>query len=276
MSLPGFFSARLSSLASTYQFHLAPAVGILASALVLHFVFKYVAPNPPPEKKGANSLELPETVLLLAFVAMPVFVFLLARVTGAPCLNRYSISCVIGFGSLLGILASKRPAVGLGVLFLLCAQIGVNHFDFVHGEVISEPITSTPLSTKAEEFAQPYAMLAALPDQNSPIVALDALECLPLIHYAPAKFAARMLFLGDRLKCAATDGYGFQVWRLLHLPGRFESFKAFLSAHDRFLVLCGPRSVLQLQEFVDAGTALRVESVSPPGKNILLSIAVKN
>jgi hypothetical protein len=111
---------------------------------------------------------LPEAVALIALAAMPFFSFFVAELTGAPVLDQYSISTATGFGCLLGIVTAKRPPVGLGVLLFLMAQIGTNLFEYAQAATVSEPSTSIALSTRADEFADKYQMMEAVPNKNSP------------------------------------------------------------------------------------------------------------
>jgi hypothetical protein len=87
---------------------LTPAVGVLSAGLILYFVFKFASPNPPVPPNGRQSVELPEVVALIAFVAMPFFSFFVAKLTGAPFMLRYSISTVAGFGCLFGTCCAQR------------------------------------------------------------------------------------------------------------------------------------------------------------------------
>jgi hypothetical protein len=136
-----FGRAGWTVLANSYQFHLAPAVGVLSAGLVLYFVFQFVLPNSLRAPNREKSLELSEVVALLAFVAMPFIPFVVARLTSVSFAYRYGISTVAGFACLFGVVTAKRPPVGLAVLLVLIAQIGINLHGYAKGIKISEPRT---------------------------------------------------------------------------------------------------------------------------------------
>ena len=268
----GFFSANGSILTNSYQFHLTPAVGVLSAGLILYFVFKFASPNPPVPPNGRQSVELPEVVALIAFVAMPFFSFFVAKLTGAPFMLRYSISTVAGFGCLFGMATAKRPPVGLGVLLVLVAQIEINFFKYSQSAALIEPITSIGLSTSAEAFAYQYQMMRAVPNKGSPIVLLDNLEFLPIIHYAPAELASRLVYLVKPDSDINGECY-LRLQRLFRAPGRLERREEFLSTHDVFIAHCKSRSIYLLNDFIREGADVRVESIS--GDSFLFSVTFK-
>jgi len=69
----------LMTLADSWQFHLAPAAGVLGAALVLYFVFSLVPASSPARPEGERSPDRAEVVALLGFLAIPVFFFLCAQ-----------------------------------------------------------------------------------------------------------------------------------------------------------------------------------------------------
>jgi hypothetical protein len=268
---PGQFPASLGSLANSYQSHLRPAVGVLSVGLILYFVFKFASPNPPVESNGGQKLELPELVALVAFAAMPIVSFLVARLTGAPFLYRYSISTVAGFGCALGIATAKRPAVGLGVLLFLVAQIALSLASYARGAAVTEPSSSLELSTRASEFARKYQAMEDMPDKNSLIVVLDDLTFLPIVHYAPANIASRLAYV-----VYSTDFIGeyyIRLPRFCRPPNRIERLSEFLSSQSAFIVYSDARSFSRLSYFIREGAALRIESVSED--SFLVSVTFK-
>jgi len=256
-----FFPAKVSALAKSYQFHLAPAAGVLAAFLFLYFVFKFAAPGRAEAAKRDQSLELFEVVAVIGFVFMPFFTFLLARLTGAPIIERYSISTVAGFACLFGIVAARRAAVGLGVLAILVLQIGINLFEYVHTATIIEPSSSIALDTTPSTLANSYQMMETVTDKNLPIVILDDLESLPIIYYAPPELASRMVYVLPPGRNVAGEliirGNEF------YLGSRpAETMANFLSLHDTFLVQSNVRSLYRLNDFIHQGGDVRIESAS--------------
>ena len=195
---------------------------------------------------------------------MPVFSFLLAKLTGAPVFGRYSISTVAGFACLFGIVAARRPPVGLAVLVLLVAQIGLNLFEYSKTAFITEPSSSLALTTTPDIFASWYQMMEAAPDKTLPIVLLDDLEFLPVMHYAPPGLVSRLIYVVPPVDDLTGEFYihGKPMYRG---PGRAERMASFLSTHDTFLVHSSTRSLYRLKYFIAEGAAVKVESASMGG-----------
>jgi hypothetical protein len=98
---------------------------------------------------------------------------------------------------LLGIAIARRPAIAVGVLFILVAQIGFSFLQFARSISILEPSSSFWLSTYTPHFMQRYTMMTRVPDKAMPIVLLDMLEFLPIFYYAPESLAPRLTYLVD-------------------------------------------------------------------------------
>jgi hypothetical protein len=118
-------------------------------------------------------------------------------------------------------------------------------------------------------------MMEAVANKDSPIVLLDNLEFIPIMHYAPPHLVSRMVFIGGpELNASPEDGmfvaedamiaglYRGLLQFARGVPGRFENLSDFLSSHDTFLALCSPRSLGRLNYFIRRGAALRMESVT--------------
>jgi hypothetical protein len=266
------FPATVGMLANSYQNHLEPAVGIFSIALILCYIFELASPKRPVVPNGERALELSEVVALLAFVAMPFFSFLVAKLTGAPFLHRYSVSTVAGFACLFGVVTAKRPTVGLGVLLVLVVQIEIKFFEYGQAATLIEPSSSLGLSTWEDAFKYKYQMMEAVPNRSLPIVLLDNLEFLPIMHYAPAKLASRLVYLGNPNSDLIGEGYD-RLQRLCRAPGRFERREAFLSTHDVFIAHCKSRSIYLMNDFVREGADVRMESIS--GDSFLFSVTFK-
>ena len=256
--------ATFGVLASSYSAHLGPAVGILSVALILTFVFQFASPNPPEPLNEGKGLELPEVVVLVGFVALPFFTYLLAKLAGAPLFHRYSISAVAGFACLLGIVTAKRPPVALGVLLLLAAQIEFDFFQYAQSATLIEPSSSMGISTSADAFGIQYSLMAAVPNQDLSIVLLDDLEFLPIMHYAPANIASRLVYVVSPKFDILGELYVL-LQRFSRAPGRFARMSDFLSTHDTFIALCSSRSLFKLQYYIDRGADVKMEGITLSG-----------
>ena len=266
------FPASAAMLASSYQSLLAPAVSVFSAVLILICVAKLIAPSAPRLMNRAGSFELREVAVVIGFLAMPLFSFLVAKLTGAPFLYRYSISAVIGFACLLGVVSAKRSTVGLGVLVVLIVLFGKNFLKYMQSVAFPEPTTGVALRTVEEEFAHKYAAMAALPNKSVPIALLDDLEFLPIIHYAPANIAPRLVYILRPDSDINGQGY-IRLQQCCGGRGHVAKLAEFLAIHDAYIVYCNPRSLSRLKEFIGAGGDLRVESASDD--SFLVSVTFK-
>jgi len=265
------YPANLSTLAAAWTHQLTPALGALLVALVLYFVFTFIPARPSVAPYAERSLERPECVALIAFVAMPFFALLLASFAGAPYLARYSISAVGGFGCLLGIVAARKTPVGLGVFFFLIAQIGFSFLQFAFDRTVVEPFTSLRLSTTTD-LEHEYAAMRSLPNKTSTIVLLDGLEYLPIIHYAPPDISPRLVYSAPDVQVSERGYLGLQ--RCCRAPGRFKKFADLVSTGDTFMALCNSRTLYMLDYFIHRGAHVRLESLFPGG--FLASVTFEN
>ena len=264
-----FFPARLIALAGSYQYHLAPATVVIAAALVMYFVFSVMPSVLWGAPAYSPSLEMPEIIVVIAFVVMPVFAFVLARLTGAPFLYRYSASTILGFGCLIGILMAKRSVVGLCVVLFLVAQIGGSLLQFGLSGAVIEPSSSLVLAPMPS-LTQKYEAMRAIPNQELPIVLLDSLEFLPLMHYAPADLASRLVYVGDD---ADFVGRAYAVLRqCCRAPGRFEILSEFLATNDSFIAVFNARSPGALPDFIRKATNVRLEAISSDSSIYLVTL----
>jgi hypothetical protein len=267
-----FFEASVPKLADAYKSYLAPAAVVLFGALVFMLAAQTSRPSTLTQPIYVGRHRLYEFVALFAFVLVPVFAYLAAKLTGAPFMSRYGISSIAGFAGLLGIAVARRHAIAIGVLLVLVAQIGISFIQFVRSPYILEPTTSYELSTYAPNFLRRYAMMTSVPDKNSPIVLLDDLEFLPTFYYAPESLASRLTYLVQSKdnngllylklrKCCNAAGNGFYV-------------ADFLSSHDRFLVFGGLRSLERLNYLIDAGAIVMIERIH--NDDFLFSVKITN
>ena len=91
-------SIRGNMMAASFVSLLAPAVGVLAAALVLYCIFKFAAhPIAPDSPRPARSLDLAEIVALLGIAALPIFTMALSKVGNGPYYVRYCLTTVAGF-----------------------------------------------------------------------------------------------------------------------------------------------------------------------------------
>ena len=256
-----YFDATLHKLAQAYKLYVAPAAGVLLGAFALMLVAQMNRPNTVTQPVHPDKHPAYEFVALFAFAAIPVFVYLAAKITGAPFFSRHGILCVAGFAGLLGIAMARRPAMATGVLFLLAAQIGVSYIQLARSPFLLESSSYLALSTSKPAFMQRYTMMARVPDKESPIVLLDNLEFAPTFYYAPEGLASRLTYLMPSTANHLGMIY-FNLQKCCNAPGKVSYLADFLSSHDRFLVYGGPRSAETLNDLINEGATVTIEHMS--------------
>ena len=144
-----YFAASLAKLNTLYRSLLIPSgATILVGWLLLTCLF-HEETESPRDKPGLRSYEV---FVLWAFVALPVFEYVAAKLTGAPFFSRYAISAVAGFAGLFGVAVAKRPALAIATIFLVAAQIGLDFNTFASKSGLVEPSSSYQISTRIHEF----------------------------------------------------------------------------------------------------------------------------
>jgi hypothetical protein len=248
-----YFSANLGKLQMSYRELLIPGgATILAGWLLLTCLFH-------EESEGVRhepGLRSYEVFALWAFVAIPVFEYAAAKITGAPFLSRYAISAIAGFAGLLGVAVGKRPALAIGTILLLALQIGFDFQKFASGSVLVEPSSGYQISTRIHQFSERYEWMAE--DKTLPIVLIDDLDFMTTSFYAPTSVASQLVYV---------------VWPNEGIIGEFSprlraccnsepavvGLADFLLSHDAFLVYGGPRSAYRLEYFVKAGATVKTK-----------------
>ena len=196
-----------------------------------------------------------------ALVALPAFMFLLARLGQAPMIYRYSVACVAGLSCALGWAFAKRPRFAVIVLAAIMVQAVMDFRQFRWSSSIEEPSSSTPIPTISPAYAEDFEWMRSSPHRNVPIVLLDWLEFSPMFHYAPKDLLPRLVFL------TASDKYTSQNYLYIQsccqAPGRVTSLDTLLSTTPSFLVYGPPRFDWLLDQFVQKGAKVSVEKTSP-------------
>jgi hypothetical protein len=251
--------ASLAGLVTNYISYLKPAAYVVIGWLILMCVEPTKAPTPSAVPAGQPRLY--EKVALLVFLAIPALQCLVAKLTGAPPIARYSICWIAGPAALLGLVSARRPLVAIGTLAILVAQFGANTFKFASSPILTEPSVGYPISTSELEFRERYRWMEAS-DKALPIALLDSFDFLPTSYYAPPSLVSRMTYVMP----SKSDLMGFFYARLrmcchavLDPPVPFSDFVA---AHDTFLAYGGPNEFSSLNKFRKDGATVTVQNIS--------------
>jgi hypothetical protein len=259
-----YFAASLAKLNSLYSSLLIPGgATILVGWLLLTCLFHEEIES-PRDKSGLRSYEV---FALWAFVAIPVFEYGVAKLTGTPFLSRYAISAIAGFACLLGAAVGKRPALAIATILLVVVQIGFDFKRFVSGTVLVEPSSGYQISTRIHEFNERYQWMAE--DKTLPIVLIDDLDFMTTSFYAPPSVAPQLIYVvwpnegmigesSPRLKACC------------NAEPAVVGLADFLASHDTFLGYCGGRNAYRLEYFVKTGAT--VKTVREAGDHFLVLV----
>jgi len=126
----------------------------------------------------------------LALCALPIFAFVLTKVTGGGLTDRYMLPTAIGLCVTIGLLSRKLSHGGklLTLLFLSLAYV-VHEAKVLRGTALVDAA-----NFGFNEIIR--TTLAAEPDQNTPVVISSGHQFLPAAYYAPRQYASRIVALG--------------------------------------------------------------------------------
>jgi len=247
-----YFLANLPELIISYGNLLLPAAGVLVGWLVLICVVG-VKTDSLRYGPGLRGYEL---FALWAFLAIPAFAYLAAKLTGGPFLARYAISTVAGLAGLLGVAVAKRPAAGIGTLLLLVGQIGFAFFGFAAGSALTEPSSGYEISTRIGEFSQRYEWMGE--DRTLPILLIDDLDFMTTAYYAPAGVAPQLVYVVWPKWDLMGKGYA-RLQSCCNSEPVVFGLEDLLTSNGTFLVYGGPRAADRLKYFVDDGATVKLK-----------------
>jgi hypothetical protein len=252
--------ASLAGLLTNYISYLKPAAYVGLGWLILMCVSRSKAPTPSAD--GARQARLYEIVAISAFLALPALQCLVAKITGAPPIARYSICWIAGPAVLFGLATARRPLVAICTIAILFAQIGANNMKFRSSAVLVEPSVGYSISTSFPDFNQRYQWMEAA-DKTLPIALLDSFDSLPTAYYAPPSLLSRMTYVTP----SRSDLLAFFYERLrkccnavLDSPVYLADF---ISAHNDFLAYGGSNEFTQLNDLRKEGATIEVQNISP-------------
>ena len=252
--------ASLAGLVTNYITSLKPAAYVLLGWLSLMCLARAKAPAPAPQPDRGPRLH--ETIALLAFLLIPLLQGLVAKVTGAPPIARYSICWIAGPACLLAFASARRPVVAIGTLCLLMAQVGANAAKFRSSQELIEPSVGYPISTSLTEFRQRYEWMEAA-DPALPIALLNSFDFFPTGFYGPPNLVSRMTYI----PASKADLNAIFYERLRRFCGSPLSspmhLSDFAASHNSFLAYGNTSDLPRLNEFLKDGADVSVRNMSP-------------
>ena len=216
-----------------------------------------------PKKQGTQQrgFQPHEKVAVVAFLTIPVFSYLAARLSGAPMMDRYSLATVAGVAVLLGVAAAKRAITGLLVLSVLSALLARQFLNFAGGVAMKEPAGGLMISTVQGIFNQRYYFMSSGEDDKLPIVLLDTWEWATTFFYAPPEVASRLIYLGEQ------DPINAKAYAHLHdccgAPSKVANLDEIRATTGTFLIYVSSASYWKISRFAETGGTVSVRKIAP-------------
>ncbi len=222
---------------------------------------------------SSRSLARPVLLLSIAFLAMPVYGLILAKVVHGPFFSRYFLSALTGLCLLIaaGIGTLRQKRTSLAFLTLVCAIIAYSLLTLIYhrlhrqGEELIEPTVKEVLNTDPTDALKTHALLSSTTGNTIPIVTPHLLDFLYLVHYGPrdsARLFPVSLSSNDqpfRLNRAVREWCHVQM-------NREETFDEFLPAHAHFYLYGPPDALRFLSYVVSKGGQLRMIKTGAEGR----------
>jgi hypothetical protein len=267
----GFFlPASLDKLFESYQSLFGPAVSILVLASVLMVISRLSWSRPAgmadpgnpalrTAESNLNGFTLHELAAALSFFLFPLCAFVLARVTGAPMLQRYCLSAVAGLAIVLGLMAANRSVIGICLMVSLLAQISIDFRSFRRSTTIEEPSTALRLSTSRQIFDSRYAWMTSDPHKDLPVLIADNLEFSPTFYYAPPELIPRLKYLWAQGPGDMNGGEYMRLIECCKAPGGVLLLRDLRANHRDFLAYGSPLRSGAISDFINDGASIVVE-----------------
>jgi hypothetical protein len=210
-------------------------VAVLSGALVV-YVARTVIPRAddpiPPDVPPASC------VLALGLLWMPWIALVVAKITGGGLAARYTISATLGLA-----IGASYVAYWLGqrasALLLMCLLTA-----FASKETVFWAAEFYGRNAKRVDVTAFETLLAHARDPDLPVVVTNAMEFVPLAYYGSPATTRRLLTLIDREAAREQSGTDSIEVDLLvlkgYLPITVQTYEAFESEHDRFLLYASP------------------------------------
>jgi mannosyltransferase len=186
------------------------------------------------ETQATKRVPIPELILVLGLVLLPVLGFVAAKITHGPFLARYFLPTILGMIATVGFVLGQVKVKGVaatGVFVLLAVasqEVGVWGSGL---RVFGSPGSETNEISSLSEYAK---------KENLPIVISDAGNYVEFVSYAPASLRENVFALTDPASAtvyAGTDTLDKLVLALrsYSITG-VENYATFAAAHPAFLL----------------------------------------
>jgi hypothetical protein len=235
------------------------AIAVVAIAGVL--MARLPASDAAGVAEDGKGLKLVEPTLLSSLVALPLIIFVVARLLHGGLLVRYTLPAIIGIVLGLGYVLRMLPprAIVFFALLLFCS-LGVREMRFWHHSGL-DPRERDFTTRSREEFEEVRNFVQSAGRLDLPVVFAESMLYPPVTYYCAADWTERLVYLTDEsreLRYEGTDSViktikGFRGF----LPLRLVDYTKFTTEHSEFLVYSEP-SEWPLRALLDEGNSVEV------------------
>ncbi len=271
-----------SQVTKFYLFLLTPWLLIALVAVVLVAIDR-IRNLPGESGRGRWSGQVvSEIVLVLCFIALPVFGVVLGKLVHGPFFARYFLSATVGICALTGLAFGARNSRNWSAAILLAVVVGTLGLQFTRllwhthngwGEQLIEPSTGITLDTTPGYPLDIHPLLASEVHASLPIGVPLSVDFLYLAHYSP-QLAPRLYLLGGSDRDFSLAGF-----RRVHqwLAVRYDhllTYDEFLHSFPNSLVYghdIGALAILAqkgatIESFKNAGSHFLAEIKTTPSR----------
>lgn len=190
------FPPSVGALSGFYVYLVTPCIFIVLISVAL-FAIQNVRGFHDSQRSEPRGIppSMPEIVVSLGFLFLPVLGVILAVIVRGPFFGRYFMATSLGLSVLIGLAAGARHSVNwvaVTLAIFLVLPIFWNSTALLwhrsHGvaEDLHEPSTGYDMNSSLQGPLEHYELLTSRKSGSGPIVILDPLDFLYLLHYAPA------------------------------------------------------------------------------------------
>jgi hypothetical protein len=258
----------VTKMLQTYVSLLGPAATLTTFVLGLVFVdfMRRQAASGPLDVASKNAgiqdqrFKSHEKIAVVSFLTIPCFSYIASRLSGAPMMDRYSLTTIAGIAALVGMAAGKRAVTGLLALTVIGALVAGHFTNFRHTIEMKEPSSGLMLSTSQRDFDVRYYLMS-LEDKKLPIVLLDHMDFAVSMFYAPAEIVPRLVYLAEGRNFHA-DSYK-NLQKCCGAPGKVETLNDLLGTTNTFLVYSPSTSFYGgISRFTEGGGTVSVKAIT--------------
>ncbi len=216
------FPPSVGALSGFYVYLVAPCIFVILISVALFAIanvrgFRDSERSRPRTARGP----MPEVIVSLGFLFLPVLGVILAVIVRGPFFGRYFLTTSLGLCVLIGLAAGLRHSVNwiavvlatflaLPVLWNSAALLW--HRSHGTAEDLAEPSTGFDMNSSLGGPLERYNLLTSHSNGSNPIAVLDPLDFLYLVHYAP-DLRSRLYYIQGAPNDFAYIGFrNFHAW----------------------------------------------------------------